>query len=45
MSLGSIPNDIRVPLCYIEFDNSDAVSGTPAKPSKILVIGQQLASG
>lgn len=45
MSLGSIPNDIRVPLCYIEIDNSDAVSGTPAKPSKILVLGQQLAGG
>lgn len=45
MSLGSIPNDIRVPLVYIEIDNSDAVDGTPAKPSKILVLGQQLAGG
>ncbi|XDF79269.1 phage tail sheath subtilisin-like domain-containing protein [Aliivibrio fischeri] len=43
MSLGSIPNDIRVPLVYIDIDNSQALSGTPAQAQKILVIGQQLS--
>ncbi|MBV7315448.1 phage tail sheath subtilisin-like domain-containing protein [Shewanella sp. NIFS-20-20] len=45
MSLGSIPNDIKVPLVYIEIDNSQANSGTPAQAQKLLVIGQQLATG
>ena len=45
MSLGSIPNDIRVPLVYIEIDNSEANSGTPALAQKVIVIGQQLAAG
>lgn len=45
MSLGSIPNDIRVPLVYIEIDNSEANSGTPALAQKVLVLGQQLATG
>ncbi|EON3357400.1 phage tail sheath subtilisin-like domain-containing protein [Yersinia enterocolitica] len=45
MSLGSIPNDIRVPLVYIEIDNSLALNGAPAQQHKILVIGQQLTSG
>lgn len=45
MALGSIPNDIKVPLVYIEIDNSNALSGTPALAQKVLVIGQQLATG
>ncbi|MGR6833585.1 phage tail sheath subtilisin-like domain-containing protein [Aliivibrio wodanis] len=45
MALGTIPNDIRVPLVYIDIDNSQALSGTPAQAQKILVIGQQLSSG
>lgn len=45
MSLGSIPNDIKVPLVYIEIDNSNALSGTPALAQKVLVIGQQLGTG
>lgn len=40
MALGNIPNDLRVPLFYMEFDNSLAVSGTPTMPNKILVLGQ-----
>ncbi len=40
MSLGTIPNDLRVPLFYMEFDNSLAVSGTPAMVHKILLLGQ-----
>lgn len=45
MALGNIPNDIRVPLVYIDIDNSQALSGTPALAQKILVIGQQLPAG
>ncbi len=45
MSLGSIPNDVRVPLVYIDIDNSEANSGTPALAQKVLVLGQQLATG
>ncbi|EPB6723283.1 phage tail protein, partial [Vibrio fluvialis] len=45
MALGSIPNDIKTPLFYMEFDNSQALSGTPAQTHKVLVIGQQLATG
>ncbi|MEZ8102150.1 phage tail sheath subtilisin-like domain-containing protein [Vibrio bivalvicida] len=45
MSLGSIPNDIRVPLVYIEIDNSQALTGTPALAQKVLVLGQQLDNG
>ncbi|HHE0554659.1 TPA: phage tail sheath subtilisin-like domain-containing protein [Vibrio parahaemolyticus] len=45
MALGSIPNDIRVPLVYIEIDNSQALTGTPALAQKVLVIGQQLTGG
>ncbi|HFV9293906.1 TPA: phage tail sheath subtilisin-like domain-containing protein [Serratia fonticola] len=44
MSLGSISNDIRVPLVYIEIDNSMALNSAPAQQHKILVIGQQLAT-
>lgn len=40
-----IPSNIRVPLVYIQFDNSRAVSGTPGIQHKLLVIGQRLATG
>jgi phage tail sheath gpL-like len=45
VSFNDIPSTIRVPLVYIEFDNSRAVSGTPAVMHKILVLGQKLAAG
>ncbi|WP_261978369.1 hypothetical protein [Vibrio cholerae] len=45
MALGNIPNDIKTPLVYIEIDNSQALSGTPAQAQKILVLGMQIASG
>lgn len=45
ISFNSIPLDLRVPGSYVEFDSSKAVSGLPAAPSKILVIGQRLAAG
>ncbi|MDC5753860.1 phage tail sheath subtilisin-like domain-containing protein [Vibrio europaeus] len=35
-----IPNALRVPLFYMAFDNSLAVSGTPVMMHKILVLGQ-----
>ncbi|ENF6043036.1 phage tail sheath subtilisin-like domain-containing protein, partial [Citrobacter amalonaticus] len=44
MSIGNIPDDTRVPLVWIDIDNSMAMSAAPAQSRKILVIGQQLAS-
>lgn len=43
ISFNDIPDTIRVPLAYIEFDNSGALSGTAAVPYKLLVLGQQNA--
>ena len=40
ISFNDIPNTIRVPLAYIEFDNSGALTGTAAVPYKLLVLGQ-----
>lgn len=45
MALGSIPDDIRVPLVYIEIDNSQALSSAPAQSRKVIVIGHQLDAG
>lgn len=45
MSLGNIPDDIRVPLVYIDIDNSQALDSAPAQSRKIIVTGQQLATG
>jgi phage tail sheath gpL-like len=45
ISFNQIPVNILVPGQYIEYDNSQAVAGTPAMPSVILVLGQKLASG
>lgn len=45
ISFADIPNDIRVPLTYVEFDNSRAVGGTPAMERKALFIGQRLRAG
>jgi len=45
MALGTIPDNIRVPLVYIDIDNSQALSGAPAQSRKIIVIGQQSATG
>lgn len=46
MSIGfnDIPNNIRVPLTYIEFDNSGAITGTPAMQYQLLVIGTKIDS-
>lgn len=40
ISFNAIPSDVRVPLTYIEFDNSNAVSGTPAPRQRVLMFGQ-----
>lgn len=45
ISFNQIPSNVRVPLVYIEFDNTRAVQGTPQFMRKILVIGQRLAAG
>lgn len=45
ISYNEIPNAIRVPLAYIEFDNSKATSGTPAMLHKVLMLGTKLATG
>lgn len=45
ISYNEIPASIRVPLAYIEFDNSKAVTGTPAMLHKTLMLGTKLASG
>jgi phage tail sheath gpL-like len=45
ISFNSIPSNIRVPLTYVEFDNSRAVVGTPAMQYRMLFIGQKLAAG
>ena len=45
ISYNDIPNANRVPLAYIEFDNSKATSGTPAQLHKVLIVGTKLTSG
>ncbi|WP_395824932.1 phage tail sheath subtilisin-like domain-containing protein [Elstera sp.] len=40
-----IPNSIRTPFTYLEFDASKAGGGLPQFPTKLLVIGQRLATG
>ena len=44
-ALGDIPADVRVPLVYIDIDNSQALDSAPAQSRKIIVIGQQSATG
>lgn len=45
MALGSIPNDVRVPLVYIEIDNSQALSGNIAQDQNVMLFGQMIDSG
>lgn len=45
ISFSFIPNDLRVPGSYVEFDRSKALSGFARAPQRILVIGQKLSSG
>lgn len=45
IAFNAIPVDLRVPGAYIEFDSSKAVSGLPAAPRTVLLIGQRLSTG
>jgi len=45
ISFNNIPNTQRVPLVYVEFDNTRAVQGTPAIQHKLLIVGQRLTTG
>lgn len=45
ISFNQIPSTLRVPLVYIEFDNTRAVQGTPNISHKLLVLGQRLTAG
>lgn len=45
ISLNQIPASLRTPGAYVEFDASKAISGLPAAPKKILLIGLRLATG
>lgn len=45
ISFNEIPSNIRVPLCYIEFDNSAAVTGTPPTLHKTLLLGIRASTG
>ena len=45
MALGTIPNDVRVPLVYIEIDNSQALSGNIAQDQNVMLFGQMTDAG
>lgn len=45
LSYNTITNTTRLPLAYIEFDNSGAVTGTPQTINKTLMLGLRLSSG
>lgn len=45
ISFNEIPRNLLIPLAYIEFDNSNAVSGTPVQNEKVLMLGTKLATG
>lgn len=43
ISFNQIPSSIRVPLCYVEFDNSGALTSTPVMEWRLLLVGQAAA--
>jgi phage tail sheath gpL-like len=45
MDFDTIPSDIRVPLAYVEFNNTRAQAGLAEDSYTILVLGQRLAAG
>lgn len=45
VSFDTIDNNVRLPLAYIEFDNTGAVKGTPALMSRTLMLGFRFSSG
>lgn len=42
---GGIPVDLRTPGQFLEIDNTNAISGVPSQPRKLLIIGQRIAAG
>lgn len=45
ISFNGIPNNLRVPFLYAEFDSSNAQQGAGTQPFKLLVLGQKTSSG
>lgn len=45
VSYSQIGTGMRTPLCYIEINNTGAVTGTPTPLNKVLVIGQMDSTG
>lgn len=45
ISFNQMPTSIRVPGTYVEFDNSQAVTGLSEWPVKVLILGQRLTTG
>lgn len=45
IAFNSIPVSMRTTGAFLEFDSAKAVSGLPAAPTKVLLIGQRLAAG
>ncbi len=45
ISFNEIPGDMRTPGVFVEFDNSNAISGPSIQPFKNLIVGQRLANG
>lgn len=43
--LAGVPDQLRVPLAYIEFDSTRAMSGAGSLAYKVLVIGQRMTGG
>lgn len=39
VSFNQIPSSLRVPLCYVEFDNSGALMATPVMEWRVLLLG------
>jgi phage tail sheath gpL-like len=45
ISFNQIPNNIRVPFVYVEFDNSNAIQGANQQVYRALIIGQKTSAG
>ena len=45
VAFNEVPNGIRTPFVYVEFDNSRAVQGPSLQEYRILVFGQKVPSG
>lgn len=45
ISFNQIPNSIRVPGSYVEFDNARALRGLTDWPARVLIVGHRLATG